>query len=133
MKLSIFDMTYNLTQKARLFFKEQPSADDCRAFIDNHLKGLNLDQKTSKGYRRYPKKYAGELFRLWLGLKEMHTLEHCVFGYWYEGEFYTTYKNAPKSLKTTEYLHNLEPRLTSAQWDSLENGMYYKDTLKKHY
>ena len=132
MKLTPYELQTNITNMARHHFESQPSAEDTRARFNSYIAQLKLDDKTRGGKLRYPKKTLGELQRLWRALSDTYTSIYCVFGYWYEGEFYTTYKGI-EGLKTTEILHNLEPRLTSAQWDKLECGLYYKDTLKKYY
>tara|TARA_R110000851_G_C12726724_1_gene529180 strand:+ start:97 stop:501 length:405 start_codon:yes stop_codon:yes gene_type:complete len=130
---SIFSLHTDITNVTKWHFENQPDSVESRAFYKEYLERLNLDQLTPKGARRYPAKIEAELQRLTYSLRDTYTGLMCVFGYWYEEEFYTTYKNAGAGLKTTEILHNLEPRLTSKQWDTLESGLYYKDTLKKYY
>lgn len=49
------------------------------------------------------------------------------FGYWYNGEFYAVSK-VQKLCKTTDVLHNTG----GVDFDSLQKGVYYFDTLKKY-
>ena len=50
--------------------------------------------------------------------------QNLEFCYLYEGVLYSTHKDSLRP--TTEILHNLNPRLTSAEWDALPSGLYYK-------
>jgi hypothetical protein len=50
--------------------------------------------------------------------------QNLEFCYLHEGTLYSTHKDSLRP--TTEILHNLNPRLTSAEWDALHRGLYYK-------
>lgn len=84
--------------------------------------------KTATGKNRYPKYYEAALNQVFHSATMLLRDKHTIFGYWYEGEFYTTHKDTV--YKTT---NDLRAIYASRYWDTLESGFYYKDSLKLYF
>lgn len=114
-------------------FLSSMTNDEMRDHIDNWL---NDKLYTSNNNARYRKGFIRTIlpFR-WLVVDELKR-EFTVFGYWFEGEFYTTYKARHEltrkyKLKTTELLH--DKKLPQSIWDSLTRGEYYASNKKVYF
>tara|TARA_R110000772_G_C13102371_1_gene419857 strand:+ start:122 stop:565 length:444 start_codon:yes stop_codon:yes gene_type:complete len=89
---------------------------------------------TASGKPRYRLGYIRSLHSFYIAVSNAFEREHCIFGYWYESEFYTTYKGSNEltkkyNFKTTEILLNL--KLDQKIWDTLPLGQYYAKNLKR--
>lgn len=91
---------------------------------------------TKSGKPRYRKGFIQTLHAVFIEYKTVESYKHIVFGYWYQGTFYCTYKNNHESvvkhcLETTNVLHDM--KLPLSVWDNMESGYYYPNTLKKYF
>jgi hypothetical protein len=136
MKKSITDLTTELHEIIHDCYElsELPIGD---VFIGYQLFVSSvLEEKTPTGRNRYNKQYQPFFNAIFNELKGVYERKTIVYGYWYEGEFYTTYRKTHASrlvnnLRTTEELHDL--KLSQDKWNSLQRGMYYAANPKRVY
>lgn len=84
---------------------------------------------TESGNRRYRQGFIDTLPAVRTEYMKRCSDRLTEFGYWYNGEFYSTHKNT--NHKSTSILHN--ENYPMEFWDSLESGLFYKDSLKAYY
>lgn len=125
---SLFNMSEEIVREVKQGFELKLTSEQLMERIDQYL---DKNMYTEGMNRRYPKYYGESLRCTAMAVKYQFQEEYIVFGYWYEGAFYATRKNAKKfGLNSTEELHALN--LTQAQWDKLPRANCYTD-LKPYY
>lgn len=91
---------------------------------------IAANMETESGKLRYPQYYETALRQVASCARIILNSRCIIFGYWYEGEFYTTDKKSD-GVKTTDELRGLLP---CRFWgDILPSGMYYLKTLKPYF
>ncbi len=122
---------YQLSDSLRQFVNSQMgtfennSAEINKAFQDWKIKNL----LTKRNKNRYPKKYELALNIVYFSLIKQLEKDLIIFGYWFDGEFYTTSNKS--EYKNTRLLHDL--KLPQSVWDSMIRGLYYKESLKPYF
>lgn len=124
---NLYTLSTELTWYLNSKFRWNDTSDEInRAYTEEYLPRV---LKTATGKNRYPKYYETALNQVFHSVKMLLRDTHTVFGYWYDGEFYTTHRDTAH--KTTNDLR--EYNLTQDQWNSLESGFYYRDSLKLYF
>ncbi|AFK66603.1 hypothetical protein COPG_00007 [Colwellia phage 9A] len=131
--LSEYAVTEALSQKVCNWIDQTLSCEEMKINFNDFVETTCY---TENGNPRYRLGYIRSLHGFYISLRDAQAKHFCVFGYWYESEFYTTFKASHKltiqyNFKRSD--HMIEIGLTPAQWDKLPRGVYYAANLKTFY
>jgi hypothetical protein len=91
---------------------------------------------TASGKPRYRLGYIRSLHSFYIAVNNTFERDHCIFGYWYESEFYTTHKASHKLVQGKDFKNVetlLDMKFSQDIWDTLPRGQYYAKNLKRFY
>ena len=121
---TIYNDLMNSNSRFEWMVEDYPTSLELTKRINEQLEKYNY--KTPSGKRHYYVVDAAKMRGVYEGLKARYEHECTEFGYWYNGEFYSTKKTSTH--KSTNVLFGLN--LSQDQWDSLDRQIVHSDNLK---